>query len=785
MKDCYKTAHRPKALDENIVCGGRWRITMLTDRLCRVEYAEDGAFEDRATQVVWFRDFSKVDYEAERAGDGVRVSTAAMRLEYDGKAPSADGLCVTLADGTAWHYGEDGGNLMGTARTLDNVNGSDVKLEPGIVSRGGVAVLDDSASLTIGEDGWLSERRTGAVDLYIFAYGHDYITAVRDFYRLTGPTPMLPRFALGNWWSRYYPYSEESYLALMDRFAKENIPLTVAVIDMDWHLVAIDPKYGSGWTGFTWNRELFPEPERFLGELHKRGMRATLNLHPADGIRAYEDAYGAIAKRMGVDPASGEAVKFDPANPEFLEAYYEEVLRPMEKQGVDFWWIDWQQGVKTALRGLDPLWVLNHYGFLDSARSGKRPLTFSRYGGPGSHRYPVGFSGDTIVTWESLRFQPYFTAAATNIGYGWWSHDIGGHMLGYKDDELMARWTQFGVFSPIMRLHSTSSEFCGKEPWRYKKETADAMGEALRLRHRMMPYLYTMNRRAHEDDVPLVLPVYYLHAEVEQAYAHPNEYYFGSELLCLPVTTPRIKGLNMAREEIWLPDGLWYDVFERRAYRGGRTMLVYRALEKMPVFAKAGAIVPLTDDMDAAHNPKNMRVMAYLGADGEFTMAEDDGESCDYLDGQGVRTRMKLAGNVLTIGAAEGDAGLIPQKRRWVVEFAGCGGCSVTATAGGEAIDARTDYDAKRRVMTVDLGEIDVSCEIVVTLGEGAFCPGNDAMGEVFDLLNQAEIEFRMKDRIFDVVKREKDTQAALDKLTAMAVDRELLGAIAELLTTY
>ena len=134
---------------------------------------------------------------------------------------------------------------------------------------------------------------------------------------------------------------------------------------------------------------------------------------------------------------------------------------------------------------------------MDSAREGKRPLTFSRYAGPGSHRYPIGFSGDTIVTWESLDFQPYFTLTASNIGYGWWSHDIGGHMLGYKDDEMTVRWVQLGIYSPIMRLHSSSSEFNGKEPWRYKKEAEMVMDHMLRERHRMIPYLYTMNYRSY------------------------------------------------------------------------------------------------------------------------------------------------------------------------------------------------------------------------------------------------------------------------------------------------
>ena len=335
----------------------------------------------------------------------------------------------------------------------------------------------------------------------------NYQEAVRDFYRLCGPAPMLPRYALGNWWSRYYPYDAAGYLALMDRFEQEELPFTVAVLDMDWHKVQIDPKYGSGWTGFSWNRDLFPDPEGFLQTLHEKGLRVTLNLHPADGIRAYEDAYPAIAAHRGVDARKGEPVLFDACDPEFLECYYDDVLHPLEAQGVDFWWIDWQQGTRTKMPGLDPLWVLNHYGYLDTGRNGKRALNLSRYAGPGSHRYPLGFSGDTIVTWDSLAFQPYFTATASNIGYCWWSHDIGGHMRGCKDDELMARWTQFGAFSPILRLHSSCSEFCGKEPWRYKPEAARAMKLALQFRHRMLPrrQVFLAEQKCHLTD-PLRTP---------------------------------------------------------------------------------------------------------------------------------------------------------------------------------------------------------------------------------------------------------------------------------------
>ena len=247
--------------------------------------------------------------------------------------------------------------------------------------------------------------------------------------------------------------------------------------------------------------------------LHKRNMKITLNVHPADGVRAYEQAYERVAKRMGIDPDSQEPVQFDVTDRHFLEVYFEELHHPLEEEGVDFWWLDWQQGTVTKIPGLDPLWMLNHFHYLDSARRGKRRLTFSRYAGIGSHRYPIGFSGDTVISWDSLKFQPYFTATASNAGYGWWSHDIGGHMHGVRDDELTARWVQLGVFSPLNRLHSTDNPFNGKEPWKYNKITQSIMEEFLRLRHKLVPYLYTMNRYASRDGQPLVRPMYWMEPE--------------------------------------------------------------------------------------------------------------------------------------------------------------------------------------------------------------------------------------------------------------------------------
>lgn len=797
MKQHFRVSTSPCPNPQNVVLGETYRITLLTDRLIRFEYAADGVFLDEPTQTVWNRDFGVVPYTLRRTGDGILLRTQCLTIHYDEKPFSPNGLSVDLHSGSAsghgdWHYGDVCRDLKGTARTLDAVDGDQVELGHGIVSRDGFAILDDSGSLILREDGWFAPRNIAGQDLYFFGYGHAYQEALQDFYRLCGPTPMLPRFALGNWWSRYYRYSQAEYLQLMDRFRQEGIPFSVAVIDMDWHLVDIDPKYGGGWTGFTWNRELFPDPEAFLSELHRRGMRVTLNLHPADGVRAYEAAYPVLADHMGIDPTTEAPIPFDPTDPVFLQHYYADVLNPMEDEGVDFWWVDWQQGTQTKIPGMDPLWVLNHYDFLDSGRNGKRPLTFSRYAGPGSHRYPIGFSGDTIVTWASLRFQPYFTATASNIGYGWWSHDIGGHMQGYKDDELMARWTQLGTFSPILRLHSSCSPFHGKEPWRYSPETRQTMNRFLRLRHQLVPYLYTMNRRSYAQGIPLVLPLYYSEPENPLAYTHDTQYWFGSSLLVQPITSPRIPRLKVAKETLYLPEGLWYDFLTERAYRGGRELTVYRSLEEMPVFARAGTILPMTEEIGAeavAANPQCLRLQVYLGQNGSFVLYEDDGSTTRYTEGEFATTRMvleELEHTVrFTVFPAEGHPELLPPFRDYEIRLVGCRSDmgELSVAIDGQPVSGSFVREQAGHTAVLSLQGISPTSVLEISLPKEAVRPHNDTVGAVYDFLDQAELAFACKDQIFRIVQKKADVGFILSELLALSLEPDLYGVLAEILT--
>lgn len=794
MKKYLKIDAYPQACPENMIQGEHYRITVLTKSLVRLEYSPDGIFTDAPTQTVLNRNFPQVSFEVRETPEELEIRTEYFQLNYDKKEFTSHGLsCYALGmpggNRNAWRYGAKNENLKGTARTLDNVNGA-CELEDGILSLWcGCVALDDSRTLTLREDGWVEPRKKGIQDLYLFAYGHRYLEALKDFYHLCGETPMLPRFALGNWWSRYYKYTEESYMELMERFDQEQIPFSVAVIDMDWHLVDIDPKYGTGWTGYTWNREFFPDPERFLKKLHDRGMKTTLNLHPADGIRGFEDCYPQMAEAMGLDPEKEEPVNFDIANPDFLEAYLEKTLHPLEEEGVDFWWVDWQQGTNSKMEGLDPLWMLNHYHFLDSARNGKRPMTFSRYAGPGSHRYPVGFSGDTLITWESLDFQPYFTSTASNIGYGWWSHDIGGHMLGYKNDEMEARWYQFGVFSPINRLHSSSSEFNGKEPWRFKKEVHDTMCEFLRLRHRLLPYLYTMNHRAWAEGEPICQPMYYAYPENWDAYGRKNEYFFGSELIAAPVTTPRIENLNVAKTKVWLPEGLWFDFFTDTVYQGGRNQNMYRSIDQIPVLAKAGAILPMTDEIraiDTEKNPEELTVRVYPGADNSFTLYEDDNVSEGYRQGICAVTEMNLnwQEKTFTIKPSAGDLTLLPKQRTWKIELH-----KVTAEEAVVLVNQTEQKDCcthNGTTLTITLADIRPEDTIEIRLPQNTQVAANPVQQQIFDFLNQAEIDFIAKEKIYQAARHAQETpELLLSELQSMEIIPDLSGAIQEIICAY
>lgn len=777
------------------------RFSVLSPFLIRLEA---GAFTDRTTQVVLRRSFGKAKMESKVERGVLTIETDGLVLVCKGGAFAPDTLSIRLKTKpyTEWHYGEKPlQNLGGTVSTLDQIDGA-CPLEDGVCSIDGYALLDDGGSALFTDDGWFEPRDPDSFDLYFFGHGHDYVGAVKDYYRLTGIPEMLPAYALGNWWSRYFRYTEESYLALMDRFREEDVPISVGIVDMDWHLTDGDGRdyVADGWTGYTWNRSLFPDPKRFLSELKKRNIRTALNLHPAAGVRPWDDDYEEMAKRMGIDPASKQPVPFNCLSQEFWKAYFEVLHFPKEEDGVDFWWMDWQQGAdyrwihfydpqKDPLECLHPLWLLGHFHFLASKRNGKRGLFFSRYAGYGSQRYPVGFSGDTVISWESLAFQPYFTATASNIGYGFWSHDLGGHMMGCRDDELNARWIQFGVFSPIFRIHSSNSPFTVREPWNFGKEIAEVLTDFMQLRHKLFPYLYTMCYRNYSELIPLMQPMYHRDPERKEAYECPNVYWFGSELVAAPITERSDPVTGRGKAKVWLPDGKWVDWFTGFVYEGGRAFDAYRPIGQMPLFCRAGAIVPMQ-----AHLPHDNRlggsetleIVIAAGGDNGFTLYEDDGESAPAANNS-CATRMELrfseAEAVFTVLPASGNLSLIPERREYTLL---CKGFSsgVRFEKDGGTLSALRDEKTGEWKVTVGKARADEGFSVRITNPSGALPSRNeDLYPRLVDILMRANCENSLKNNL-DWVVNEQIRNGWFDPTAFVcAPGNSLGGALSELLS--
>ena len=693
----------PVADPKAVVTFGNARFTVLTPQLIRMEWSADGKFEDHASMVFINRRLPVPKFDKKITtgpSASLTIKTGSITLSY---APTGDGhfahnnLSISFDTDDklgVWRPGDtDTGNLMGTTRTLDGALGSKTQqpIEPGLISRSGWTLVDDSARPLFDStdfrflDGekspwpWAMARPANEApgkyqDWYFFGYGHDYKQALGDFVKIAGRIPLPPRFAFGVWWSRYWAYSDQELDQLVKGFRENSTPLDVFVIDMDWHLNKeqlqeqgdVDKSgYELGWTGYTWNKVLFPDPDAFLKHLHEQGLKTTMNLHPASGIQPWETAYPAMARAMGIDPATKQYVPFDPTNKKWATNYLDLVLHPMEKQGVDFWWLDWQQQpMMSKIDGLSNTWWLNYLHFTDQQREGKRPLLFHRWGGLGNHRYQIGFSGDTVSVWDSLAFQPWFTATAANVGYAFWSHDIGGHMPGAVDPEIYTRWIQFGIFSPILRTHTTKNPDAERRVWAYPEPFAGVMRSAFQLREAMQPYLYTEARRTYDTGVAFLRPLYYDWPNSAPAYDAKGEYLFGDQLLVAPVVTPADKITGLAAEKVWIPAGEWIEWPTGKRLDGPGQVDRKFSISEIPVYVKTGAIVPMQPAMlhsgEKPVDPLIVNVWPLAPSESSsYSVYEDSGVSVEYQRGVFARTPIKAAQNGDTlrveIGPVEGS----------------------------------------------------------------------------------------------------------------------------------
>jgi alpha-glucosidase (family GH31 glycosyl hydrolase) len=680
--------NNPVADPSAVVLAGNARFTVLTAQMIRMEWSAEKQFEDHASMVFLNRQLPVPKFTKSLQSGWLLIKTDKLTVKYKPSKTefTPQNLSVTFElDGkpVTWTPGmKDVGNLLGTTRTLDGVEGA-TSLEPGLVSRNGWVVVDDSDRPLFDNSDWpwvMPRPKGQEQDLYFFGYGHDYKQALGDFTRVAGKIPLPPRFAFGTWWSRYWAYTDQEFKELVRDFRNHDVPLDVLVIDMDWHLT-FDPRWWKsdedqsghrkGWTGYTWNKNLFPDPPAFLRWVHEQGLKTTVNLHPASGVQPYEAAYPEMARAMGIDPATKKYVPFDIASKKFTENYFKYLHDPLNKQGIDFFWLDWQQEDKTSLPGVNPTFWLNYVHTSEMERKGERPLIFHRWGGLGNHRYQIGFSGDTISVWKSLAFQPYFTATAANVCYAYWSHDIGGHMPGTVSPELYTRWIQFGLFSPILRTHTTKNPDAERRIWAYPPRYADIMRDAFQLRYALIPYIYSQARHTYDSGVAFLHPLYYDYPDAPEAYDFKDEYTFGDDMIVSPVVTEMDKNSRLATKSIWLPAGEWIEWSSGTHLQGPAKIDRTYALSEIPVFVRAGAVIPMAPKMSySEEKPVDPLILTVMpGTSGETHVYADQGNSLGYKSNEFAWTTVKQTreGDTVRVyvSPVEGSYPGMPQERAY------------------------------------------------------------------------------------------------------------------------
>ena len=725
----------PVAHPDAVVRSGKARFTVLTPEMIRIQYSDRSLFEDRATFAIVNRRLPVPAFTAVEKDGYLEIKTSALTLKYkiggviDGRHPSAEVLSISMmlnGRRVLWYPGKDDAlNLKGTTRTLDGQIGDNKRqeLENGLLSRAGWSIIDESPLARRGDgsntfvfdkqvDGidWVAEPiDKQAIDWYFMGYGHQYKKALGDYIKVAGRQPMPPLYVLGYWYSKYQRYTSDEFMEIVNDVKHFNIPMDVMIFDMDWHT--------QGWTGWTWDRTAIPDPEGLIDWMHQHGLKVSLNLHPADGVDDDEDFFDDLREDMGLDKQT-KRVPWNLSDGRFYHNMFKHIIRARERQGVDFWWLDWQQNLTSKyVAGLGETFWCNHVFYNDMRlnRPDRRPLIFHRWGGLGSHRYPIGFSGDSFTTYGTLAWQPYFTATASNVGFGYWGHDLGGHQqTGGNDPEIYLRWMQFGVFTPIFRTHATNWEGIERRIWKYSN--FPSLLETVKLRYALMPYIYTAARQAYDTGVSLCRPLYYEWPEANNAYLFEDEYMFGDDILVAPVVTKPEKDGTTARRT-WLPEGRWFDVCRNKVVEGNRTFTDCYAMEEIPYFFRAGSVIVNNPPMmNLSTRPDRLILKVVPGGNGRTLLYEDEGDTEGYKQGAYTTTTISHEGNTLTILPREGKFAGMPESRSYTVEFLAVNRPNAVVINGSQVAESEWKYDAQRRLLTVNVARTSCDKKTVVTI---------------------------------------------------------------------
>nr|WP_320058149.1 TIM-barrel domain-containing protein [uncultured Bacteroides sp.] len=547
--------------------------------------------------------------------------------------------------------------LPPTAGTLVNLKAGEHQVQV-------VCKSDNTPKLSWRFSGDLTTFRSPNAKLldYVVFYGPSADNVIASYRNLSGNAPMFPKWAYGFWQCRERYTSGTHLIETVKEFRKRNLPMDVIV--QDWQY------WGSrGWGVPQFDEKNYPNPSAFIKELHD------LNAHFNISIWSNPDKNSTIGKEYVAKNRFIPNTKWlDYFNPETRKEYWNTLKVNMFDYGVDSWWMDAVEPENDALKGEKtyfgagdfyrltyPLMVSRAvYEGQREASSDKRVCILTRSAFSGQQRYGViNWSGDIGGTWDVFRNQIVAGLNFTITGLPYWTTDIGGFFrpgqsqyTDVKFHELLTRWYQWGTFNPIFRMHGYQTE---TEPWKYGRTVEDNMRKMLNLRYRLLPYIYSEAWQVTKNGSTMMRAMVMDFNGDADAVKQPYEYMFGKAFLVAPITDA-----GTTQRDVYLPKSTdWYDFWSGKRMKGGQTIKAEAPLDKIPLFIRAGSIVPMGPIVQytGEKTADTLEIRVYKGADGSFDLYEDEGDNYNYEKGKCTVIPFKWDDKQqsLTIGNRQGD----------------------------------------------------------------------------------------------------------------------------------
>ncbi len=729
---------KTNACEQAVFRGANYRISVLSERLVRLEYSANGSFSDNLTTLVTNRSFKVPTFKVEQDEKYLVISTNYFNLQYLKNKPfigpkfAPDNNLRVVLNGTdkVWFYGQaEARNFKGGAVSLDNYDGK-ISLEKGLYSTDGFVSVDDSNNFEIDASGFLVNPNPNKVDIYLFMYKRDFGLCLKDYFTLTGYPELIPRKLLGIWWNKERIYNFEDTKNLVKSFDRNSIPLSVLLLSEFWH-IKDKSDYNLYKTGFSFNRELFPNPLDFTSKMHDLGISVGVNIDPSEGIRKEEERYINFANELNL--TDGATIPFNVMDRSFVSAFVKHVIVNLINQGIDIFWLDY----KKDLQGINALSYYFNRAF--KKYKDRRIVALTRSPLVAPHKAGILYSGETFVSWNTLRFLPFYNSMAANNGVVWWSHDVGGFKGGVEDSELYLRYVEFSCFSPIFRFSSQRGMYYKREPWAWDVKTYTIAREYTLLRQRLIPYIYTESCNYSKLGRPIIQPIYYSYPEIYDEPDYRNEYYFGKELFIAPITKPMDKTMNRSIERLYLPKGVWYDFRNGKKFIGDKRYIAFYKEDEYPIFAASGAIIPLANidgQINDTSAPKSLEIDIFPGQSNSYKLYEDDGVSRMYQDGYYLVTAIDynyMQNNyTVIIRPIDGKIGIVPRLRNYKIKFRNVKEADLVDVYvnGAKAMLEMKTYEEDNNFV-VEVFDVDTSKQLTIN------CKGRDIEIEAVRIINE------------------------------------------------